>query len=195
MDRRAGSSRRLRLALALTLGLLVLAPTASGAGTATRCRGAGQSAASAPLSLMRSAVLCLVNRQRVAHHLPVLHPARRLGRAAQFWTAVMVRTARFTHGVDFSGRITATGYDWSYVGENIAAGFETPRQVVHAWMASLDHCHNILDPNYADVGTGVSSIPFGQYGPSTWTQDFGLWMGRRPPSHDFAPSRGCPYNV
>jgi uncharacterized protein YkwD len=107
----------------------------------------------------------------------------------------MVTNGIFTHGTDFAARITATGYNWTSAGENIATGFQTPRQVVSAWMASPGHCRNILDPTFADVGTGVSSHRLAQYGPSTWTQDFGLWMGHSNPSGNYGPQRGCPYQV
>jgi uncharacterized protein YkwD len=139
--------------------------------------------------------VCLVNQQRAARRLPALRASRRLDSSAQLWTNTMVRTANFTHGPDFSSRIDATGYFWSMAGENIATGFATPREVVSGWMASLDHCQNILNPTFGDVGTGVNSQALGQYGPSTWTQDFGLWMGHRAPSHNFGPQRGCPYRV
>lgn len=108
---------------------------------------------------------------------------------------MMVTSATFTHGSDFSARLTAVGYVWSSAGENIATGFATPRQVVRAWMGSPGHCRNILDPTFADVGTGVNSHRLGRYAPSTWTQDFGLWMGHRNPSRNYAPQRGCPYRV
>jgi uncharacterized protein YkwD len=106
----------------------------------------------------------------------------------------MVNTGAFTHGLNFSARITVAGYRWSYTGENIASGFRTPRAVVSAWMASPDHCHNILDPHYEDVGTGVVPRPVGNLGGgSTWTQDFGLAMGHRAPSGNTGPQNGCPY--
>jgi uncharacterized protein YkwD len=177
--------------LALGLALLGAAPVAGAA--PARCVGTDVPASGASATAMRSAVVCLVNQQRATRHLPALHSSARLDQSAQLWTNVMIRTASFTHGPDFSGRISATGYFWSSAGENIATGFQTPRQAVAAWMASTDHCQNILDPEFADVGTGVSAQPLGQYGPSTWTQDFGLWMGHRAPSHNFGPSRGCPY--
>jgi len=62
-------------------------------------------------------------------------------------------------------------------------------------MASADHCQNILSPSYANVGTGVSTHRLGQYGPSTWTEDFGLRMGHRAPSGNHAPALGCPYRI
>jgi uncharacterized protein YkwD len=180
--------------VALGLGVLGAAPVAAAVGIPpARCAGADVPALDASETAMRAAVVCLVNQQRLARNLPALHSSARLDRSAQLWTDVMITTAKFSHGADFSARIGATGYFWSSAGENIATGFGTPRQAVTAWMASTDHCQNILNPAFADVGTGVSAQPLGQYGPSTWTQDFGLWMGNRAPSQNFGPSRGCPY--
>lgn len=47
--------------------------------------------------------------------------------------------------------------DYNYVeaGENLARGFGTSGGVVTAWMNSVDHRANILDPNYSDVGFAV----------------------------------------
>lgn len=107
----------------------------------------------------------------------------------------MVRIGQFTHGTSFWSRISDVGYPWSDVGENIAAGFETPRDVVAAWMASTGHCENILSPTFADVGIGLNSSRLGPYRPATWTEDFALRMGHQAPSHNNAPARGCPYRV
>ena len=64
-------------------------------------------------------------------------------------------------------------------------------------MASTDHCRNILDPTYADIGTGVNAHAVGNFasGPSTWTQDFGLWVGHNSPSNNHGPQNGCPYKI
>ncbi len=142
---------------------------------------------------MRGAVLCLINEQRAAHHLPALRASRLLNRSAQGWTDAMVASGDFSHGADFAARITAVGFSWSAAGENIATGFVTPRQVVRAWMDSTGHCRNILNPSYADVGTGVSARPLRGFPPATWTQDFALPMGRSAPSGDWGPANGCPY--
>ncbi len=159
------------------------------------CVNADTAATSASRDAMRSSVVCLINAQRVAHHLPTLHVAQDLNRSAQGWTNVMVNTGQFTHGANFAGRMSAAGYTWSSAGENIATGYQTPWQVVKAWMASPDHCTNILDPSYSDVGTGLSNQRLGNYGPSTWTQDFGLWMGHSAPSGNHGPQNGCPYTI
>jgi uncharacterized protein YkwD len=198
MEFRRNVTRRLPV-LALVAGALAAAPAA---GQAARISHAARSCANAdtPASVvgrqpMRDAVVCLINQQRTSRHLPALRATTRLDRSAQGWTNSMVSTGVFSHGTDFAARISAVGYVWTSAGENIATGFQTPRQVVSAWMASDGHCRNILDPTFADVGTGVSTHHLGQYGPSTWTQDFGLWMGHSNPSRNYGPQRGCPYRV
>jgi len=144
---------------------------------------------------MRAAVVCLINQQRAMHGLPALRVSAKLNDSAQNWNQWMVSTGNFTHGSDFAGRISAVGYDWQTAGENIATGFATPRQVVTAWMASPDHCRNILDPSFRDIGTGVTAAAVGTWAtqPSTWTNDFGLLMSQKAPSSNTAPQNGCPY--
>jgi len=144
---------------------------------------------------MRSAVLCLINRQRTSRHLPALHELRRLDHSAQGWTDAMVSHGFFSHGGDPGARLSAAGYSWSSMGENIAAGFPTPRAVVNAWMGSTGHCQNILSPSFTDVGTGVSTHSVSGYssGPATWTQDFGRPSGEAAPSGNWGPANRCPY--
>ncbi len=159
------------------------------------CANADASAAGAPQQAMRAAVVCLINQQRGQRKLPLLTDVSELDRSAQSWTDLMVLHNLFSHGTDFASRITDVGYVWSNIAENIATGFATPREVVTAWMASPDHCANILNPNYANVGTGVNPNPVlaAASGAATWTQDFGLLMSQNPPSTNFGPAHGCPY--
>lgn len=160
------------------------------------CAGENVPASQGSFTVLRGAVLCLINDQRARHHLPRLHQSARLNRSAQGWTNTMISFDEFTHGSDFAARISATGFNWSQAGENIATGFSTPREVVAAWMRSTDHCQNILDPSYRDVGTGVDARPVRGWAsrPATWTQDFALPMGQSPPSHNWGPADHCPYN-
>jgi uncharacterized protein YkwD len=143
---------------------------------------------------LRAAVVCLANEQRAARGLPPLRQSGKLDQSAQRWTDAMVARGSFDHG-RVGARVSAAGLNWSTVGENIATGFETPREVVGAWMTSAGHCHNILDPIYADVGIGVSPAFIHGYAnrPGTWTQDFALPSGHRAPSRDWGPANGCPY--
>jgi uncharacterized protein YkwD len=163
------------------------------AASATACAGANAPASGAPAARLRSAVLCLINQQRRGRHLPALTESSRLDRSAQSWTNKMVSTKTFAHVAGASSpmsRITGVGYQWMALGENIATGFKTPAQVVRGWMTSPDHCHNILDPQYRNVGTGVNAHPVvgSASGAGTWTQDFGLKLGSSAPSRNWGPA-------
>jgi len=163
--------------------------------SSARCAGADARVGQASSKLLRSAVVCLINRERAVHHLPALHASPLLNRSAQGWTNVMVSSDQFTHGANFASRISAVGYTWRSAGENIATGFSTPRAVVHAWMGSTGHCENILNPSFRNVGTGISTRPVKGFatGTGTWTQDFALGMHSSPPSGNTSPMNGCPY--
>jgi uncharacterized protein YkwD len=186
-----GQGFRIGLALACaTLALTLPAQAAGGAGCANR----NVSSGSAPLPEMRAAVVCLINEQRIARGLPPLSVSAKLNRVAQHWTDAMISHHEFSHA-RFIARIDAAHYDWRVAEENIATGYLTPSQAVTAWMASPDHCRNILDPTIRNVGSGELPAPVRGWasGPSTWTQDFGLKMSQSAPSRDFLPARRCPY--
>ena len=178
---------------AVAAALALAAPAAASSG----CPNAHTPVAGAASASIKRAVVCLVDHQRADHGLPPLRANTLLDRSAQGWTQAMVANDQFTHGSDFSARITQAGFRWAAAGENIASGFETPAQVVAAWMASTGHCQNILDPSFSQIGVGVVSRPVGGVagGAATWTTDFGLPIGVRPPSRNVAPMRGCPYTV
>jgi uncharacterized protein YkwD len=141
------------------------------------------------IGLIRSATLCLINRERVAHGERPLKPDAQLRRAAQAHTESMAFGNYFEHvgpgNNTPAARMRAVGYISSHVGfevgENIAWGtlrLATPRAIVAAWMASPGHRANILDPNYRQTGIGVSphppaSLAHGQAG-AIYTQDFGV---------------------
>jgi uncharacterized protein YkwD len=173
--------------------LMVSAPGALADNGETLCPNAHVDITQAPASEMRTAVLCLINDQRVSHSLPKLTPSTKLDRSAQGWTDSMVESDEFTHGSAFMDRISAVGFDWTIAGENIATGYETPSSVVQAWMRSPGHCANILDPAYREVGTGLSArrIPRASTVVGTWTQDFGRLMGQPALSSNFGPANAC----
>jgi uncharacterized protein YkwD len=176
-------------------GSLVAAALPQTALASAHCANANTAVAHASSAKLKAAVVCLINHQRTSRGLPRLHANRKLNRSAQNWTNTMVRKDEFTHGLHFWTRISAVGFNWSTVGENIAVGYTTPWSVVQAWMASPDHCQNILYPTFSQVGTGVLNKGIGGYGgAATWTQDFALHMGSRAPSHKLGPANGCPYN-
>lgn len=184
---------RLPLVAPLVAAALALGAAPGAVAGPGPCPNADTPIAHASRAAMQAAVVCLVNEQRTARQLPRLIADPRLNRSAQGWTDAMVGRRLFSHGTAFMDRFSAVGFDWSNVGENIATGFQTPRAVVMAWMASPGHCANMLDPLYREVGTGVEnrSIRGASTIDGTWTQDLGLLMGQRPLSGDFGPARAC----
>lgn len=67
-------------------------------------------------------------------------------------------------------RMKDAGYRYDSAGENIAAGYRTPKSVVTAWLKSPGHCKNIMSKNFTELGVGYAS---GGYYGTYWTQDFG----------------------
>jgi uncharacterized protein YkwD len=49
-------------------------------------------------------------------------------------------------------RVNATGYSWSTIGENIAAGYYSVQSVVDGWMSSDGHCANLMNPRFTEFG-------------------------------------------
>lgn len=46
------------------------------------------------------------------------------------------------------------GLSWSYVGENIAFGYNSSESVMDGWMNSEGHRNNILSPDFTELGVG-----------------------------------------
>lgn len=68
-------------------------------------------------------------------------------------------------------RMKAAGYTYSYAGENIAAGQDTPEEVTTAWMNSPGHCKNIMKADFKELGVGYATC--GDKYKHYWTQNFG----------------------
>lgn len=69
-------------------------------------------------------------------------------------------------------RVSAEGYRWRAVAENIAGGDGSVSSVMRGWQRSPDHCRAMLDPAYADVGVACVERPDSEWG-TYWTMDLG----------------------
>lgn len=65
-------------------------------------------------------------------------------------------------------RVSAAGYAWTSVGENIAAGYATVQQSVDAWMASDGHCANLMNSRFTEFGLACAHNGASTYG-TYWT--------------------------
>ncbi|MDP3886547.1 CAP domain-containing protein [Hydrogenophaga sp.] len=55
-------------------------------------------------------------------------------------------------GRSLAQRVTAEGYPWTSVGENLAAGQATVDGVISGWLASPGHCRNLMSRQFEAVG-------------------------------------------
>ena len=127
------------------------------------------------ISLELKSILRLVNEEREKAGLVPLIFNPLLNQAAQDHTNDMISKGYFSHtspsGRTMVMRVNATGYKYSTIGENIAAGSSTAAATMTQWMNSPGHRANILNPKFKELGVG--------YGPSNdqyryyWTQVFG----------------------
>ncbi|KAF1052536.1 MAG: hypothetical protein GAK43_01872 [Stenotrophomonas maltophilia] len=69
-------------------------------------------------------------------------------------------------------RAELAGYSATQLGENLAAGQDTPRKVVDAWLASPEHCANLMNPQFKELGAAYASDPKSDAG-IYWTAMFG----------------------
>lgn len=127
---------------------------------------------------MRKTVLHYTNMHRVAHGHKRLALRGYLNAAAQLHANDMSKRHYFDHdtkgGSSWDVRIIRTirkrlggkkDPNWA-IGENIAFGQSSAKQVVDAWIASPEHNRNLLDPHFTHMGVGYA--PAGKY----WCQDF-----------------------
>jgi uncharacterized protein YkwD len=134
-------------------------------------------------------VVELVNAERQAAGLPPLKLSEPLTGAARWFARDMAVKGYFPpdhdtydHAAgqlvrvcDWSTRISAFYGGWTALAENIAAGAESPREVVAGWMSSPGHRAKILGPGHSETGVGYwNGGPQGSY----WVQDFGQRHGQ-----------------
>jgi uncharacterized protein YkwD len=122
-------------------------------------------------------VLELTNREREKAGLQPLVLDLKLSSSADWKAEDMGDKDYFDHadggGRDFVDRAEKYGYNnWTYLGENIAAGQPTPEEVVQEWMASPGHRKNILKPQYKEIGIGYATISKSSF-KNYWVQEFG----------------------
>ena len=99
-----------------------------------------------------------------------------LANAANSHTRNMANGNFFDH-LDHDGRTPGdraelSGYIAKNIGENIAAGLDTPRKVVDGWLASPGHCANLMNPQFRELGAAYAMDPKSDAG-IYWTAVFG----------------------
>jgi uncharacterized protein YkwD len=165
-----------REVMSANLGSTLVAPPPAQTGPAlfselTRLPAANAQAGDTRVATARAEVLRLVNLERTSRGLAALTGDWTLATVAQSHSEDMARTGVTDHNIgkgDMGTRVTAAGYNWTAVGENVSSGV-TPAQAVQGWMNSTrGHRENILGQpytwangvttqnDYTHVGIGVA---------------------------------------
>jgi len=192
--RRAVHTSAPRPTVAATLSAPAQSPNGNAASVAAvlaaPCHNTELTPEAANITLVREAVLCLINRKRAENGESPLVANPELEEAAEGHCQELIADDYFAH-VSPSGetpvdRIRATGYipspaDGYVIGENLAWGtyqLSTPQSIVSAWIASPGHLANILETQYRETGIGVTSaVPSALAGGApgaTYAQEFGV---------------------
>lgn len=101
-----------------------------------------------------------------------------LWKASRAHSEDMAKNNYFSHmsqgdGTSPGDRATEKGYEWTAIGENIAAGGAKAEQTLEQWKTSTSgHCDNMMNPRFKDVAIGYAfdqSATYKHY----WTEKFG----------------------
>ena len=121
-------------------------------------------------------LLNLTNSERRKVGLAPLKLSSQLTKASQSHAVDMAQNHYFSHkslnGSSMVDRAKATGYKYSALGENIAAGRSTPEGTIRQWMNSAGHRANILNGKFTEIGFGYANEPNSPYR-HYWVQVFG----------------------
>lgn len=180
------------LAASLAVILVVLATTSSLAARVYDIAYTGCGGSDAPIvnEAYEARVVELVNEARAANGgLPPLRRIVALGKSARYHATDLGTDNYFNHDTyDRSGGALQKvcgafermrkWYSYNAAGENIAAGYGTPEEVMAGWMNSAGHRQNILDPDFREIGVGYyqGSGEYGVY----WVQNLGARSGEYP---------------
>lgn len=114
-----------------------------------------------------------VNKERTKQGLSGLEMDAKLQKAAEKRAKEIAQRFDHTRPNGQPGYSVLDEYDiqYKYVGENIAAGYDSSKSVMQAWMGSPGHKSNILNAHYKKIGVGYyksSKTPYKYY----WVQLF-----------------------
>lgn len=100
----------------------------------------------------------LINGVRATAGVAPLTYNALLDQAAQGHAQDMFANNYFSHtdlkGGDVAARVTATGYNWVAVGENIAQGQQTENIALNDWVNSPPHQANNVRASFKEFGLG-----------------------------------------
>lgn len=134
-------------------------PGAEGASATATDSASAKSAFEDPV-FFEDELLALANEYRVSMGLHALIESEALKGVARDHSVDMLTQKYFAHvsplGLSAGGRLSEAGVHWASVGENLAEGLLTPREVFEAWLLSPLHRENLARADWTHAGVGVA---------------------------------------
>lgn len=121
----------------------------------------------------RAQVVAIMNQERANAGVGGINQNSALDAVAQIRAQEIVQSFAHTRpdGSDCFTVLGQNGIAYVTAGENIAAGYGTPEEVMNGWMSSEGHRANILNGSFGQVGIGYYSDPNTSYR-TYWVQVF-----------------------
>lgn len=106
------------------------------------------------------------NAQRKQAGLAELTQSATLCSVARKHAEAMAKANSLEHrlnGKSVDGRVSATGYKWTSVSENIAWNQRSVEDVMASWMRSEGHRKNLLNSDVTEMGAGIAVNSKGEF--------------------------------
>lgn len=127
-------------------------------------------------SITSDKLIELTNKERMDNGLPALTQNQLLTQAAINKGNDILKNQIFAHNINgkkFSSWTKELGYDYSYVGENLAIDFSNSEEIMEAWNNSPAHKENLLSPYYKEIGIAKINGIFQGQNTTLVVQEFG----------------------
>lgn len=122
------------------------------------------------LPAVEAAVIEMTNTFRAQNKLEGVHANAALTMVARAYATYLAKSGQFSHTADghqSGDRITAGGYAWCQVGENLASALDSrgfasrdlAKTSVEGWINSPGHRKNMLAEFVTEIGVGVARAP------------------------------------
>jgi uncharacterized protein YkwD len=103
-------------------------------------------------------ILKETNQERIMRGKTPLTHNHLLEKAAAEKAKSIFQSQKFQHDFDgkkFSSWVKDAGYNYTYVGENLALDFVTSESMLTAWLDSATHKKNLLNERFSEIGIAV----------------------------------------
>lgn len=142
-------------------------------------------------------IIYLTNGKRIGAGALVVTANQLLEKAALEKADAIFAAQTFQHSLDgkkFSHWVSAAGYKYEIIGENLAINFQTAAGTIKAWENSLTHKQNLFNPDFTEIGVAVKEGNFQGYPTTLVVQIFGRPAPAQTPPPKFPAVTGHQQN-